>query len=80
MPVLRTGGKVSKTFTLKAQGFMDVVCTENHPFYARKKLFEYYTQNNGRKSKRMILSDPEWINAGNLKGNYYVCSNMQNLS
>ena len=79
MPVLRTGGKVSKTFTLKAQGFIDVVCTENHPFYARKKLFEYYTQNNGRKSKRMILSDPEWINAGNLKGDYYACSNIQNI-
>ena len=78
MPVLRIGGKVANTFTLKAQGFMDVVCTENHPFYARKKLFEYYTQNNGRKSKRMILGDPEWINAGNLKGNYYVCSNIQN--
>ena len=79
MPVLRIGGKVADTFTLKAQGFMDVVCTENHPFYARKKLFEYYTQNNGRKSKRMILSDPEWINAGNLKGDYYACSNIQNI-
>ena len=37
MPVLRVGGKVENTFTLKAQGFIDVVCTKNHPFYARKK-------------------------------------------
>ena len=51
MPVLRTGGKVSNTFTLKAQGFIDVVCTENHPFYARKKMFEYYTQSNGNRSR-----------------------------
>ena len=78
MPVLRTGGKVSNTFTLKAQGFIDVVCTENHPFYARKKMFEYYTQSNGNRSRRMVLGEAEWIEAGNLNGSYYVCSNIQN--
>ena len=78
MPVLRTGGKVSNTFTLKAQGFIDVVCTENHPFYARKKMFEYYTQSNGNRSRRMVLGEAEWMEAGNLNGSYYVCSNIQN--
>lgn len=78
MPVLRVGGKVENTFTLKAQGFIDVVCTKNHPFYARKKMFEYYKQSNGRNSRRMFLGDPEWVEAGDLKDDYYVCSNIQN--
>jgi len=78
MPVLRVGGKVENTFTLKAQGFIDVVCTENHPFYARKKMFEYYTQSNGNRSRRMVLGEAEWIEAGNLNLSYYVCSNIQN--
>ena len=37
MPVLAIGHKEAMTYTLKAQGFVDVVCTKNHPFYARKK-------------------------------------------
>ena len=78
MPVLRVGGKVETTFTLKAQGFVDVVCTKNHPFYARRKMFEYYKQSNGRNSRRMFLGDPEWVEAGDLKDDYYVCSNIQN--
>ena len=78
MPVLRVGGKIETTFTLKAQGFVDVVCTKNHPFYARKKMFEYYKQSNGRNSRRMFLGDPEWVEAGDLKDDYYVCSNIQN--
>lgn len=78
MPVLRVGGKVETTFTLKAQGFVDVICTKNHPFYARKKMFEYYKQSNGRNSRRMFLGDPEWVEAGDLKDDYYVCSNIQN--
>ena len=78
MPVLRVGNKVGDTFTLKAQGFIDVVCTENHPFYARKKYFEYYRQSNGRMSRRMFLGEPEWVKACKLKKNYYVCSNIQN--
>lgn len=78
MPVLRVGGKVENTFTLKAQGFIDVVCTENHPFYARKKMFEYYKKSNGNKSRRMFLGEPEWVEAGDLKDDYYVCSNIQN--
>ena len=78
MPVLAIGHKEAMTYTLKAQGFVDVVCTKNHPFYARKKYKEYYRKDDGKKSARVILGDAEWVNAGLLKGDYYICSNIQN--
>lgn len=78
MPVLAVGHKKAMTYTLKAQGFIDVICTKNHPFYARKKHKEYYRKDDGKKSERVILGDTEWVNAGLLKGDYYICSNIQN--
>lgn len=76
-PVLHIGNKVAQTYRLHAQGFVDVVCTENHPFYARKKNFEPYIQKNGRKSKRLVLGNPEWIEAKHLTGEYYISNNIE---
>ena len=76
-PVLRIGNKVAQTYKFHAQGFLDVVCTDNHPFYARKKNFEHCKQENGRNSKRLVLGEPEWIEAEHLAGEYYVSNNIE---
>lgn len=75
-PVLRIGNKVAQTYKFHAQGFLDVVCTDNHPFYARKKNFEHCKQENGRNSKRLVLGESEWIEAKHLAGEYYVSNNI----
>lgn len=79
-PVLRVGNKVAQTYKLHAQGFVDVICTENHPFYARKKNFVCYIQENGKPSKHLELAEPEWVEAGALKGTYYIAHNIENQS
>ena len=75
--VLAIGEKEAKTYELSAQGFVRVQCTANHPFYAKKKNFESYMQENGNPSKRLVLGDAEWIEAKNLKGKYYIANNVE---
>ena len=76
-PVLATGHKSAVTYNLTAQGFVKVCCTANHPFYARKKSFVPYIQDNGRASKRLILGDTEWMQAEKLAKGYYVANNIE---
>lgn len=76
-PVVRIGNKVAQTYKFHAQGFLDVVCTDNHPFYARKKNFIFCKQENGRNSKRLVLGNPEWIEAKLLAGEYYISNNIE---
>lgn len=76
--VLRIGGKVAKTYILNAAGFVPTICTENHPFYARKKSKQYYVAENGKRNCRVVLEEPEWINASSLPGEYRVSCNICN--
>ncbi len=75
--VLAVGHKEAMTYDLSAQGFVKVCCTDNHPFYARKKNCVAYIQDNGKPSKRLELGDAEWVRADELSGNYYVAHNIE---
>ena len=75
--VLKIGGKEAMTYSLKASGFVDTVCTANHPFYARKKQSIAYIQPNGKKSYKIQAGEPEWIEAQHLGKQYYVAHNIE---
>ena len=75
--VLNIGGKEAMTYSLKASGFVDTVCTANHPFYARKKQSIAYIQPNGKKSYKIQAGEPEWIEAQHLGKQYYVAHNIE---
>lgn len=75
--VLKVGNKVADTFALKAQGFLNTICTANHPFYARKKNSVLYMQENGKHSYHLTFGEPEWIEAKELPQNYYICNNIE---
>ena len=67
--VLQIGNKFAKANILKIHGALDTITTENHPYYARKK--EYLWVNELR-TKKLNLSQPEWIEAGTLSDKYRV--------
>lgn len=75
--VLKIGGKEAMTYKLMASGFVDTVCTANHPFYARKKQSIAYIQPNGKKSYKIQAGEPEWIEAQHLGKQYYVAHNIE---
>jgi site-specific DNA-cytosine methylase/intein/homing endonuclease len=75
--VLNVGGHEDDVYRLHAQGFIDVICTANHPFYARKKSFEKYIKADGKPSKKLNLGEPEWIRADELAQNYYIANNIE---
>ena len=75
--VLRVGGKEAMTYNLKASGFVDTVCTANHPFYARKKQRVAYMHANGKRSYRTEAGEPEWVEAQHLGKRYYVDCNVE---
>ena len=75
--VLNVGGHEDDVYRLRAQGFIDVTCTANHPFYARKKSFDYYVKADGKPSKKLNLGEPEWIRADELAQNYYIANNIE---
>ena len=75
--VLMTGNHEDDVYRLHAQGFIDVFCTGNHPFYARRKNFESYIKTDGKPSKKLNLGDPEWVRADELAQKYYVGNNIE---
>lgn len=75
--VLAVGHKEAMTYDLLAQSFIKVRCTANHPFFARKKNFVSYTQENGKPSKHLELGEAEWTEAKYLKGKCYIANNIE---
>lgn len=75
--VLRVGGKEAMTYNLKASGFVDTVCTANHPFYARKKHRVAYRQADGKRNYKIEAGEPEWVEAQHLGKQYYVACNVE---
>jgi hypothetical protein len=57
--VLKTGGKISNTYSLKAQGIFETITTENHLYYVR-------TNKNGK------LGNPFWKKVGDLNRKDYL--------
>lgn len=52
-------------YTIKGMSFKDIKCTDEHPFYVRKKTRV------GHKQERLFLS-PEWVKAKDLNKDYYL--------
>lgn len=75
--VLRVGSKTDMTYIFKAQGFVETICTDNHPFYARRKNRVRYIQENGKFSYHQVLGEPEWVEAKRLPKDYRVCNNIE---
>lgn len=70
--VVDKGCKLADTFEIKPQCSLPIVCTADHKFWARHKSFVWH---NEIRSRRLELSEPDWVSAEKLKGNYYVCIN-----
>lgn len=68
--VLHTGSKVSDTIVLKGQGSVGIECTENHPFYSRRK------QRVWDSDRRVYLNvhdeRSEWREAKDMKGAFWL--------
>lgn len=75
--VLKTGNHEDDVYRFHAQGFIDVNCTGNHPFYARRKNFESYIKADGKPSKKLNLGAPEWVRADELAQKYYIANNIE---
>lgn len=78
--VLRTGKRWAHTIKIETQGFLDVCCTEEHPFLARKKTFECHKTNSGNSCHRIGLDKPQWISARRLPQTYFVANNIEQES
>ncbi len=63
--VMETKGK--ETIKLSVMGAEEIEVTPNHPFYARKKL------NNTGDTSKVEFSKPEWVAAGELTQDHYIC-------
>jgi hypothetical protein len=70
--VLKTGSKVADTIIVKGQGHYGIVTTANHPFLARRKN-STTTRESGKSVRNVSISDPQWINAGELNGCHWAC-------
>ena len=71
--VVDYGSKMADTYEVQTQCSAPIVCTATHKFWARKKSFPW---NNATRSNKLELDKPAWVEAQNLKGEYYVCSNI----
>ncbi len=56
---------------IKISGCLDLVCTSNHPFYARKKAL-CYPRIDGKRTHRIKMLEPEWVKAEDLTTDYRV--------
>lgn len=57
-------------FSIKCQGVAEpIICTSNHPFYARKKEMIW---NNEKRRYERVFGEADWIDAGSLSKDYYV--------
>lgn len=64
LPVVKTYRTDSvNTIKIHVSGGEDIVCTENHPFYAREKIYTGKIRN---------ISEPKWVCAGELTKNHLV--------
>lgn len=70
--VIDFGYKLADTFELKTQCSVPIVCTANHNFWAKKKSFVWH---NDIRTRRMELGKAGWIEAQNLKQDYYISIN-----
>lgn len=75
--VLKIGNHEDDVYRFHAQGFVDVICTSNHPFYARRKNFEHCIKTDGKPSKKLSLGEPEWVRADELSQKYYIANNVE---
>lgn len=70
--VIRTIKKNTYKFrNIKISGSEEIIVTENHPFYARKKK-RINTHKNGESLVYTKLLEPEWVNAEDLTTDYKV--------
>ena len=74
--VLKTGGKLSNTLIVKAQGVKPTETTEEHPFYVRSMNREW--DNSNRKYYRKF-TDPYWKEAKNLTEGDFIGININTL-
>lgn len=69
MPVNAIGSKLSKTITLKAQGILNTVTTENHPYFCRTMTRVW---NNSKRVYERTFSEPTWKPAGELSKKDFI--------
>ena len=62
--VTNTFAKVNKVYKVKAQGLLETLTTEEHPF-----LVSEMTRVDGKR----VFSTPNWVEVKNLKSNHFVC-------
>lgn len=63
--VTAVGHKTADTIIVKGQGSTGIECTPNHPFWSCRK---EYSWDNGKRMDVPHLTDPNWVEARNLKG------------
>ena len=67
--VTATGHKVANTIIVKGQGSCGIECTPEHPFWSCAKEYRW---NNDKRMYTWNLTEPEWVEARNLKGRMWL--------
>jgi len=68
--VLKTGSDIKPVGVLVGQGHSGIICTPEHPFYARKRAI-ISTKKNGKSIRSHHISSPEWTNAEDMPGSWW---------
>lgn len=66
----KTGEKV--TYSIKAMGIDELVCTSNHKFLVRKMIRKYSVFPNGKHGYARYFEEPEWVECKDLTKQYYL--------
>lgn len=70
-PVLRVGGKTSEIYELQTQSGTLTETTENHPYYARKRVKLWNTE---KRTYEFKFTDPEFIKVKDLTSDHYLAT------
>ena len=68
--VLKTGSDIKPVGVLVGQGHSGIICTPEHPFYARERAI-ISTKKNGKSIRSHHISSPEWTNAEDMPGSWW---------
>lgn len=67
--VVRVGHKEADTFSLQSAGRTETIVTGNHPYYTRKRTWEW-----GNKTNSRHFSDPTWTEVSDLNKDYFLAT------
>lgn len=67
--VVNIGNEVKNIYKLKAEGIIETLTTENHPYYIRemKRIF-----NKEKRAYERVLGEPKWKNVSEIKKDDYI--------